>query len=107
MAEKIITGADFQKRNKVIEEKREREKAEIKKAECELLEKHIISVVKAEWEKRVDEIVDFINLETTLDTNLTRILKDNKEDIESWLKDTMILTLFPDKELGYLLKVPQ
>ena len=102
MAEKIITGADFQKRNKDIEEKRE-----IKKAECELLEKHIISVVKDEWKKSVDEIVEFINLETTLDNNLTRILKDNKEDIESWLKDTMKLTLFQDKELGCLLRVPQ
>lgn len=98
MAERIITGLDFQERNRQLLKKKEEF--------FEQLKSKIISIVNKEWELTADDIVEDINIHGKLSLDYVSFIRNNKEMVANWSKETLKLILFEDGVLGYSLKVP-
>lgn len=100
MADKMITGLDFQERNRQVEKKK-------KEATLEELKSTIISIVNSAWEATAGEVVRNIRLQPHLTPLEIDFLGANKKEIADWSKETLKLILFEDEDYGYELEVPK
>ena len=100
MADKMITGLDFQERNRQVEKKK-------KEITLEELKSTIISIVNYEWENTADKIVKAINLQEHLSFLELSFLNANKDEVANWSKEALKLILFKDEDYGYELGVPE
>lgn len=100
MADKIITGLDFQKRNEQVAKKE-------KEVAFEQLKSTIISIVNSVWEDTAGKVVRNIRLQPHLTPSEINFLGANEEDLVAWSKETLKLILFEDEDYGYELEVPE